>query len=225
MVLLGLPIDVGGWRVRIDDERAVLQTERPMRLVSSAAVLLALMALSVPADAQKRCTKGIPCGNTCIAANKTCRIGTSPSTAPSDRQAPPRPSSASATATTQDTPASGSTRVWLNTGSGVYHCPGTRWYGQTKAGEYLTESAAVSRGYRPAGGKSCAGLTATPAETQAVPSAPDAAGDSKVWVNTSSRVYHCPGTRWYGATVRGAYMTEAEARRLGHRPAGGRACS
>lgn len=28
------------------------------------------------ADAQKRCVKGIPCGNTCIAATSSCRVGT-----------------------------------------------------------------------------------------------------------------------------------------------------
>jgi len=28
------------------------------------------------ADGQKNCRKGIPCGNTCIAANKVCHVGT-----------------------------------------------------------------------------------------------------------------------------------------------------
>ncbi len=28
------------------------------------------------AEGQKNCRKGIPCGNTCIAANKVCHIGT-----------------------------------------------------------------------------------------------------------------------------------------------------
>jgi len=39
----------------------------------------ALITLPASADAQKRCVKGKPCGNTCIAANKTCRIGSTPS--------------------------------------------------------------------------------------------------------------------------------------------------
>jgi hypothetical protein len=40
--------------------------------------LLALFVLPAAGFAQKRCKKGIPCGNTCIAATKTCRIGPTP---------------------------------------------------------------------------------------------------------------------------------------------------
>ena len=47
-------------------------------------------------------------------------------------------------------------RVWLNTASKVYHCPGSANYGTTRRGEYMTESAAVRAGARPAGGKRCA---------------------------------------------------------------------
>ncbi len=46
----------------------------------------------------------------------------------------------------------------------------------------------------------------------------------KVWVNTSSGVYHCPGTRWYGNTKRGKYMSECDAIKDGNRPAYGKAC-
>ena len=43
----------------------------------SAILTLGMLLTSATAlEAQKRCTKGIPCGNTCIAASKTCRIGT-----------------------------------------------------------------------------------------------------------------------------------------------------
>lgn len=47
------------------------------------------------------------------------------------------------------------TKVWVNTASGVYHCPGTRWYGNTKRGEYMTQKQAQEKGYRPAYGKVC----------------------------------------------------------------------
>jgi len=46
-------------------------------------------------------------------------------------------------------------RVWVNTHSGVYHCPGSRWYGKTKEGEYMTETRAQKKGYTVASGKAC----------------------------------------------------------------------
>lgn len=43
-------------------------------------LILALAACAAaPAAAQKNCKKGIPCGNTCISADKVCRIGGSSS--------------------------------------------------------------------------------------------------------------------------------------------------
>jgi len=50
----------------------------------------------------------------------------------------------------------------------------------------------------------------TPATQQAPGAAPN-----KVWVNTASNVYHCPGDRYYGKTKAGKYMTEPEARGAG----------
>jgi len=47
----------------------------------------------------------------------------------------------------------GSGKVWVNLSDGVYHYPGDRYYGKTKKGEYLSESAAMSAGYRAAGKK------------------------------------------------------------------------
>ena len=48
-----------------------------------------------------------------------------------------------------------SVTVWVNTKSGVYHCANTRWYGNTKSGEYMTQKEAQSKGYRPAQGSVC----------------------------------------------------------------------
>jgi hypothetical protein len=38
--------------------------------------------------------------------------------------------------------------VWVNTGSGVYPKPGSRYYGKTKPGKYMTEPDAKKAGYR-----------------------------------------------------------------------------
>ena len=42
--------------------------------------------------------------------------------------------------------------VWVNTRSGKYWKPGSRFYGKTKQGEFMPESEATERGYAPAGG-------------------------------------------------------------------------
>ena len=40
--------------------------------------------------------------------------------------------------------------VWVNTATGVYHYPGTRWYGKTRQGKFMSEFDAKAQGYRPA---------------------------------------------------------------------------
>jgi hypothetical protein len=41
-----------------------------------------------------------------------------------------------------------------------------------------------------------------------------------VWANVKSGMFHREGERWYGKTELGKFMTEAEARKAGYRPAG-----
>lgn len=120
----------------------------------------------------------------------------------------------------------GNTRVWVNTNSGVYHCPGGQYYGNTKRGEFLSESAAVASGYRPAYNRPCSADVVRATQQSTVETlAPSGASDSnQVWINASSHVYHCPGTRYYGATKRGHYASEAEAISTGNRPAYGARC-
>jgi hypothetical protein len=40
--------------------------------------------------------------------------------------------------------------VWVNTDSGAYHKEGSRYYGKTKNGKYMTEADAVKAGYHAA---------------------------------------------------------------------------
>lgn len=66
-------------------------------------------------------------------------------------------------------------------------------------------------------------LAMYPPMTSAAAQAP-APRTTDVWVNTDTKVYHCPKTRWYGKTKVGKYMSEAEAKKVGHKPAGGKEC-
>jgi hypothetical protein len=71
-----------------------------------------------------------------------------------------------------------------------------------------------------AGATAASPAPATRATTEAATTAPaPGGGHGLVWVNTESHVYHREGSRFYGTTKKGKYMTEQDAINEGDRAA------
>lgn len=86
-----------------------------------------------------------------IAAPATAATSPSAAVVPPASTAAPKASAA----TRAVTAGGGNGQVWVNSASKVYHCEGTKYYGTTKAGSYMTEAAAISAGNHADHGKAC----------------------------------------------------------------------
>lgn len=53
----------------------MLRSGRILLMTRIMPLVLVLLFVGAEAEAQRNCRKGIPCGNSCISASKTCRIG------------------------------------------------------------------------------------------------------------------------------------------------------
>ncbi|MDD5248196.1 MAG: DUF3761 domain-containing protein [Rhodocyclaceae bacterium] len=145
-------------------------------------VLAAVLGLLVSASCLAAAPAGAPAGSTALCKDGSyysgaekkgaCRghkgvkdwFGAAPAAAAASMAEPPKPAAAASTpaapgaaagATRAAPAATGTGMVWANTDSKVYHCPGSRWYGKTKKGEYMTQADATAKGLRPDHGKAC----------------------------------------------------------------------
>jgi hypothetical protein len=79
-----------------------------------------------------------------------------PAAAPAQASTPTHSAKTTSSASTgTPAPGGGPGMVWVNTPSNVYHCPGTKYYGTTKSGKYMTEAQAKAAGAHPDHGKGC----------------------------------------------------------------------
>jgi len=149
-VLVTMMLSFGGAAIRAQQTQQTDQsdttTKSKSKSKSKSRSKSADAASATPAATPAPAPKSAPASITTPAA------ATSPAPSPASAVAPAsKPAPAPKPATQQQTPAARSAgTVWVNTDSGVYHKPGTRWYGKTKQGKYMTEADAQKAGYRAA---------------------------------------------------------------------------
>lgn len=86
-----------------------------------------------------------------------------------------------------------------------------------------TPTAPPAKASAPATTTPAPAATPAPKKTAATPA--PGGGPGQVWVNKSSKTYHCSGSKWYGTTKNGEYMPEAQAKSQGFHADHGKACS
>ncbi len=120
-----------------------------------ATAVLAVAVLTSSASAQKHCRKGIPCGNTCIAATKTCHVQTVSPPASNDAPLSRDTAKSAARSTTEGAVnppwvASSRGRTYYRTGCSAANklAPDNRIY-------FKSEEDAKAAGYRRSRSKGC----------------------------------------------------------------------
>jgi guanyl-specific ribonuclease Sa len=116
--------------------------------------------------------------------------------------------------------------VWAKKQSGFYYCQGGTLFGD-KPGEIMTQSNALTSGYRPVGGSYCANSQAVVASANAgessvlvaenQPETPVPSEDVRVWGLKQLGFYYCRGDALFGVNP-GRLMTQADALADGLQP-------
>ena len=206
----------------------------PPRLALGAAMLLGLsLAAARDLEAQRRCVRGIPCGNTCIAANRTCRTGSPPSQptpAPTSRATPTAPPASPAPA---PAPSAAPQPAYATPAApaGGLTVPGVPGYVALDTIELLEVQGARLRALERRGlagaGVSVPAPTADP-QSYSVPQPPATPASSGPWVASrrGSTYYRsgCSGANGLAAQNRIYFQTEAEAQAAGYRRSSARGC-
>jgi hypothetical protein len=107
---------------------------------------------SAAKSSAKSVKESLPSTAAPAAAPATTPAATVPAPAAA-QSAPSKTTKTAATTNVAQAPGGGPGMVWVNTASGVYHVEGTRYYGKTKQGKYMTEADAQKAGYHVAKGE------------------------------------------------------------------------
>ena len=145
-----------------------------LAIVSSLAFPAFAQAAEAPAAVTATCKDGTPYSGAtmkgaCRGHGGVDKKASAASAAAPTAAAPAAPGAAAAPATpaapaakptksampTQAAAGGGAGKVWVNASTKVYHCEGDRYYGKTKAGEYMSESDAMAKGFHGSHGKAC----------------------------------------------------------------------
>lgn len=105
-----------------------------------------LVKAGIPAKTVDKITPLVFVGAAPAAAGKATLPTAYPTRPPASPA--PQPAGAAKAAKPVTPPPAGKDMVWVNTESKIFHKQGSKWYGKTKQGNYMTESEAIKAGYR-----------------------------------------------------------------------------